>query len=217
VDHHVHILGLGNTSSGIEINPDTRSYMHPFKMTRFNYFMDAGNVSNETLADEQYIASLLAQVDKIPVEYRVLGLALDRFYTEDGYEDRENFEIYVPNNYVFELSLQHPREIVPAVSIHPYRKDAIQSLEKWAMKGVRVVKWIPNAQGIDPSSPLCDSFYVAMNRLDMVLLSHAGNEQALDSQGRQYLGNPLRLRRPLEAGVKVIVSHCATSGSIRGS
>src|SRR5262249_36383803 len=44
------------------------------------------------------------------------------------------------------------------------------------------------------------------------LLSHAGEEAAVDSAAAQELGNPLRLRRALEHGVRVIVAHCATLG-----
>ncbi len=213
VDHHVHILGLGNTNSGIEVHPDTRSYLHPFKLTRFNYFMDAGSVTNEALADEQYLDHLLAQIEKIPTGFRINSLALDRLYLENGDLDPDNYEIYIPNAYVVALGQMHPDVIIPVISIHPYRLDAVKELEKWAYQGARVVKWLPNAQGIDPSSSLCDPFYEAMNRLDMVLLSHAGTELALDSQGRQHLGNPLLLRRALDAHVKVIVCHCATSGT----
>jgi predicted TIM-barrel fold metal-dependent hydrolase len=213
MDHHVHILGLGNTSSGIEVHPDTRSYLHPFKLTRFKYFLDAGSVTDEALADEQYLAYLLAQMDKIPGEFRVFGLALDRFYQENGEPDIDKFEIYIPNEYVFEMAQLYPDKIIPVISVHPYRLDAVSELEKWAAYGVRVVKWLPNVQGIDPSSPLCDPFYAAMNRLNMVLLSHAGTEQALDSRGRQHLGNPLLLRNALDANVKVVVCHCATSGT----
>lgn len=213
MDHHVHILGLGNTSSGIEVNPDTRSFFHPIKLTRFNYFMDAGSITNEALADEQYLQYLMAQIEKFPVNFQILALALDRYYDENGAVDPENYDIYIPNKYVVSLSQLYPDSFVAAISVHPYRQDAVEALEKWASKGVRVVKWVPNAQGIDPSSPLCDPFYAAMSRLDMVLLSHAGTEQALDSQGRQHLGNPLLLRRALDSGVKVIVAHCATAGT----
>ena len=213
IDHHVHILGLGNTSSGIQVHPDTRSLLHPFKLTRFNYFMDAGSVTNEALADEQYLEYLLKQIERIPGKFRVMSLALDHFYTEEGIQDSNNYEIYIPNSYVVGLSQRYPDQMMPVISVHPYRHDAVAELEKWASRGVRVVKWLPNAQGFDPSSPLCDPFYAAMNRLDMVLLSHAGDEQALDSRGRQHLGNPLRLRRALDSGVKVIICHCATSGT----
>ena len=213
IDNHVHILGLGNTRSGVIVHPDARSIFHPIKLTRFNYFLSAGSVTDEALADEQYMEYLLAQISKIPGEFRVLALALDRLYLENGELDPDDFEIYVPNSYVGKLSQQHPDRIIQAISVHPYRKDAVDELEKWAARGVRVVKWIPNAFGIDPSSALCDSFYSALVRLDMVLLSHAGDEKALDSEGRQHLGNPLLLRRALDAGVKVVVCHCATSGA----
>ena len=213
VDHHVHILGLGNTPSGIEVHPDTRSYLHPFKLTRFKYFMDAGSVTDEAFADEQYLEYLLAQIEKTPGEFRFNGLALDRFYKENGDPDPENYEIYVPNEYVVGLGKQYPDKIIPVISVHPYRLDAVAELERWASQGIRVVKWLPNVQGIDPSSPLCDRFYTALNRLDMVLLSHSGTELALDSHGRQHLGNPLLLRRALDAQVKVIVCHCGTSGT----
>jgi hypothetical protein len=38
-----------------------------------------------------------------------------------------------------------------AASIHPYRKDALEELATWGKLGVRVVKWLPPAMGIDPS------------------------------------------------------------------
>jgi hypothetical protein len=175
--------------------------------------MEAGSITNEVLADEQYLQYLMAQIERIPANIQILGLALDRYYDENGDVDPGNYEIYIPNKYVVSLNQLHPDRIAAAISVHPYRRDAVAELEKWASRGVRVVKWVPNAQGIDPSSPLCDPFYAAMRRLDMVLLSHAGTEQALDSQGRQHLGNPLLLRRALDSGVKVIVAHCATAGN----
>ena len=78
--------------------------------------------------------------------------------------------------------------------------------------GARAVKWLPPAMGMDPASPLCDRFYAAMARHDLPLLSHGGRERAVHGAGRQDLGNPLRLRRALEHGVRVIVAHCASMG-----
>jgi len=212
IDHHVHVIGLGNSGSGIEVNADMQSLSHPFKYTRFNSFLDAAGIDDLARADQQYIDILLSQIEQIEVPLKVVGLALDRHYLENGEPLAAETEIYVPNQYLVNLSETHPEQIIPAISLHPYRKDAVSELEKWSKKGVRVVKWVPNAMGIDPSSSLCDPFYQAMNRLDMVLLSHAGEEQAIDSQGRQHLGNPLLLRRALNSGVKVIVAHCAVSG-----
>ncbi|HET9404939.1 MAG TPA: amidohydrolase family protein, partial [Burkholderiales bacterium] len=76
----------------------------------------------------------------------------------------------------------------------------------------RAVKWLPAAMGIDPASPRCDAFYAELKRLDLPLITHAGMERAVRVAGRQHLGNPLLLRRPLEHGVRVVVAHCASMG-----
>jgi mannonate dehydratase len=69
--------------------------------------------------------------------------------------------------------------------------------------------------GIDPASPRCDRFYAALARLDVPLVTHGGLERAVISGYSQDLGNPLRLRRALAAGVRVIVAHCASMGTDR--
>jgi len=99
-------------------------------------------------------------------------------------------------------------------SIHPYRKDAIKELEYYYSKGVRIIKWLPNSMFIDPSSPKCDLFYDKMRELNMILLSHTGDEHSLDDADYTYneFGNPLLLKRALDKGVKVIMAHCASEG-----
>ena len=67
--------------------------------------------------------------------------------------------------------------------------------------------------GIDPSDPQCDPFYEKMKELDLILLSHGGEEKAVEAEEDQKLGNPLLLRRALDHGVKVIVAHCAGLGT----
>ena len=54
------------------------------------------------------------------------------------------------------------------------------------------MKWIPSAQGIDPGAPRCDGYHAALARLDLPLISHAGEERAIP--GDDALGNPLLLR-----------------------
>jgi len=71
---------------------------------------------------------------------------------------------------------------------------------------------LPPAQGMDPASRLCDPFYQAAAELDIPLLVHAGAELAVHGGNTEDFGNPLRLRRPLEEGVRVIVAHCASLG-----
>jgi hypothetical protein len=75
-----------------------------------------------------------------------------------------------------------------------------------------MVKWLPNAMGIDPSDSKCDPFYRKMSELNLVLLSHGGEEKAVEAEEDQRLGNPLLLRRALDHGVRTIVAHCAGLG-----
>lgn len=46
----------------------------------------------------------------------------------------------------------------------------------------------------------------------MILLTHVGEEQAVEAEEDQKLGNPLLFRRPLDLGVKVVMAHCASLG-----
>ena len=48
--------------------------------------------------------------------------------------------------------------------------------------------------------------------LDLPLLTHPGEERAVEGAAAEALGNPLLLRHPLERGVRVIAAHCASLG-----
>lgn len=213
IDHHVHIAGLGVGGTKTFVNAKMRTWKHPFHRLKFKVYMSSAGVADETKADPQLIERLARLVSHIRGHGRHRLLAFDKHYRRDGSVNLEKTEFYVPNEYVFAVAEQHPELFVPNISVNPYRPDAIAELEKWAQRGARVVKWLPNAMGIDPSDPQCDQFYQKMEELDLILLSHGGEEKAVEAEEDQKLGNPLLLRRPLDHGVKVIVAHCAGLGT----
>lgn len=96
-------------------------------------------------------------------------------------------------------------------SIHPYRPDAVDALIEAHAQGAKAVKWLPSGMGIDPASPKCDAFYQQAARLNIPIISHTGKESAVPG-GEQAFGNPLKMRRALDQGVKVILAHCASDG-----
>ena len=212
VDHHVHLAGIGVGGSNAFVNQKMRTWSHPFHRLKFKVYMSAAGVASETTADVDFLQRLSGLVANITDhgKHRILGF--DKNYSRDGSVNLDKTEFYVPNEYVFKIAEQHPDLFLPNISVNPYRPDAISELERWANRGARVVKWLPNAMGIDPSDPHCDEFYRKMKDLDLVLLSHGGEEKAVEAKEDQKLGNPLLLRRPLEYGVKVIVAHCAGLG-----
>ncbi len=213
VDHHVHIAGLGVGGTNAFVNSKMLTWRHPFHRLKLKVYMSSAGVADEEKADPQAVARLTRLVASIKDHGKHRLLGFDKHYRSDGSVNLEKTEFYVPNEYVFELAERHPELFVPNISVNPYRPDAIAELEKWARRGARVVKWLPNAMGIDPSDPKCDPFYEKMKELDLILLSHGGEEKAVEAEEDQKLGNPLLLRRALDHGVKVIVAHCAGLGT----
>jgi predicted TIM-barrel fold metal-dependent hydrolase len=212
-DYHTHVAGLGAGATDNFVNPKMRSWRHPLHRLKFAVYLSAAGVEDEGRADQQFAERLVRLVSHIEHHGRYRLLAFDKHYRRDGTADLSKTEFYVPNEYVFGLAAQHPDLFEPVISVHPYRVDAVRELERWAGRGGRMVKWLPNAMGIDPSDEKCDPFYLKMRELGLVLLSHGGEEKAVEAEEDQRLGNPLLLRRPLEHGVKVIVAHCAGLGS----
>jgi hypothetical protein len=124
--------------------------------------------------------------------------------------------MHCPNNYVWKICREFPDCFEPCVSIHPFRTDAVEELNKWGALGVRLCKWLPNSQGIDPAHEKCLVFYETLKKWDITLLTHTGDEHAVDMGALdQSFGNPLLLRAPLRAGVRLIAAHCASEGSNR--
>jgi uncharacterized protein len=213
VDHHVHVAGLGIGGTNTFVNAKMRTWRHPFHRLKFKVYMSSAGAVDEDKADTQVVDRLVRLVGHIRGHGKHRLLAFDKHYRRDGSVNLEKTEFYVPNEYVFELAQRHPELFIPNISVNPYRPDALTELEKWARRGARVVKWLPNAMGIDPSDPKCDPFYQKMKELDLILLSHGGEEKAVEAEEDQKLGNPLLLRRALDHGVKVIVAHCAGLGT----
>src|SRR5712692_1367771 len=212
VDYHTHVAGIGTGGADAFVNPKMLTWKHPFHHLKFKVYLSAGGVKDVENADAQIVERLVRLVSSIEGHGKHRLLAFDQNYNRDGTSNSERTEFYVPNDYVFAIAKQHLDLFEPVISVNPYRPDALDALERGAKRGARMVKWLPNAMGIDPSGEACDPFYQKMKELNLVLLSHGGEEKAVDAEEDQKLGNPLLLRRALDASVKVIVAHCAGLG-----
>jgi predicted TIM-barrel fold metal-dependent hydrolase len=211
-DYHTHIAGTGSTPTGCFVNPQMTSVFHPLEYLKFRIYLNSSGISDFKKTDEQFVARLLELIRKDPRHGKFCILAFDQNYNKDGTVNLSKTEFFVPNDYVVSLAAKYPDAFIPCISIHPYRKDAVAELERFAKMGAKQIKWLPNAMGIDPSDPKCEGFYAVMKKYDMVLLSHAGHEKAVHAEEDQRYGNPLLLRKPLDMGVKVIMAHCASLG-----
>jgi mannonate dehydratase len=212
-DVHAHVLGLGTGASGMQLDPRMQSHLHPIRRLQYETILAASGIEDRKRADEQYLERLLALQRAANPAGRLLVFAFDRRVDESGAEEPGS-PFYVPDEHVLALARAHP-EIVACASVHPYRKDALERLERAAAAGARAVKWLPNSQGMDPLAPRCADFYRRMRELGLVLISHTGVEHAVEASADQELGNPLRLRGALEHGVRTVAAHCASLGKAR--
>jgi len=212
VDFHTHIVGLGVGGNDTYVNPDMMSFWHPYQRLQFSIYISAAGIKNLDNADAEYVARLANLIDNIPNHGKYMILAFEKFYGVDAKADLRETHFHVSNKYVFQLAKARPDIFIPMISIHPYREDATSELEKWHKKGARFVKWLPNSMGIDPADARNDLFYKKMRDLDMVLLTHTGDEGAVGEKFPEY-GNPQRFARALDLGVTVVMAHCASLGS----
>jgi mannonate dehydratase len=218
VDMHVHVVGNISDDPDAQswVNADMTSLYNPFLFAHFAVFADASCMRERpNEAGKAYVGRLMDLVDEFPPGARLMLLALDGWHDVEGNWIPGNTILKVSNDFVSGLARRFPRRFMWAASIHPYRRDALSALEQAALAGAAAVKWIPYLMGIDPASSRCDAFYARLAQLGLPLVVHSGWQHSLIAGADQEWGNPLRLRRPLEAGVKVIAAHCATQGDMR--
>jgi hypothetical protein len=212
-DSHAHLVGVGDGNSGIRVHRDLTNPLKPLSYLQQKFFLNASCSNGKGCVDERFVERLLALHDPMPRGYKTLLLAFDDCYDEHGRCNHHLSAFVTPNRYAGRLAADYPQRLEWAASIHPYREDCVEELDKAVLHGARAIKWLPPAQGMDPASPRCDRFYDALARHGLPLLSHAGGERAVHGANRPDYGNPLRLRRALDRGVRVIVAHCASLGS----
>ncbi len=214
-DAHVHVVGVGHGQTGIEINPTMKSVFHIKNFIRYHMFMRASGVQKTDNIDKAYVDRLVALIRNSNLKFKHNILAFDKHYHKDGRLNSKMTEMYIPNRYIYKLSQEHSDIFEPVISIHPYRKDAVERLQFWAKKGVRFVKWLPNAMGMNPDDQIINDYYKVMVKYNMYLLTHVGVEHSIEAAENQALGNPLLLRRPLSMGVNIIAAHGAAIGKFK--
>jgi len=213
-DAHAHLAGTGDSPSGIYLNPRMTRVLNPAHYLRRLFIQNAGCAYDLEggSVDRAYVRRMLNLLGGLRSGMKLLLFAFERAYGTDGKVDLDRTAFHVPDGYARELAREHPAFFEWACSIHPYRADCVEALEQARKDGARAVKWLPASMGMDPASPRCDGFYEAAARLDLPIISHAGEERAVIGTDIQEYGNPLRLRRALDAGVRVVVAHCASLG-----
>ncbi len=204
IDGHVHVVGNGTGGTGC--------WYRPRGVTRFGapFMVRAMGLEPAALTgdlDGLYARQLLQFVRTSGLDAAVI-LAQDEPHTATGEVIRDAGSFYVPNDYVLGLAARHP-EFLPAVSIHPARRDALDELERCLAAGAVMLKCLPNCQNIDWNDPRYTRFLERMAEAGLILLAHTGSERTLPVLA-PALASPRVLTRALEIGVTCIAAHCGT-------
>jgi uncharacterized protein len=211
-DVHCHVFGNGDSGSGLWSNPAMERMWPLPPYVRRAFYVNASCAREDIgSVDASVVDRLVLQCAGMPAGFRALIFAFDWARDEQGRPSRERSTFHVPDEYCAQLAARYPSHFRWAASIHPYDPAALDRLDAAIARGACAVKWLPSAQGIDPASSRCDPFYQRLAQARLPLITHAGDEHAVEGFA-EGLGNPLRLRRPLDAGVRVVIAHCASLG-----
>ncbi len=207
IDCHVHLAALRAAGNGCYISP--RLLNSPlFRFLRWKHRLP---IEDAARSNQEYVEGLLLELRRSKYVKKAVLLGMDGVYDANGVLDVEKTEFLVGNDYVLNLARSYPNEFLPGVSINPQRRDALAELDRCVAAGAKLVKVLPNTQGFDPSNRKYIPFYRRLAHHKIPFLSHVGYEFTLTRQD-QSVGNPEKLRVPLEEGVIVIAAHGCSSG-----
>ncbi|MBI4623911.1 MAG: amidohydrolase family protein [Verrucomicrobia bacterium] len=204
IDCHVHVVGNGTGGTGCWFRPrGVTKYGAPFMLRGVGLPPSAlkGDL------DRIYAAQILRFVREASIDAAVI-LAQDEPYRADGARIPGGGSFYVPNDFVLRLAREH-REFLPAISIHPARRDALDELERCLAAGAVMLKCLPNCQNIDWNDPRYTRFLERLAESGLILLAHTGSERTLPVL-EPRLADPRVLTRALEIGVTCIAAHSGT-------
>jgi predicted TIM-barrel fold metal-dependent hydrolase len=204
IDGHVHFVGDGSNGSGCWLRSNTLldRIVEPIVKAQAGILQS----SKELGVDQAYEEKLIQLIDQSTLD-AVLLLAMDYPYDEDGNCLKEKAKFHVPNNHVLSLAKKYA-QIIPACSIHPARKNAIEELERCAEQGAKVLKLLPNCHNVDCSNTRYRSFWEKLSELGLPFLAHTGGEFSVPVLNAKF-ADPRILQLPLECGVTVIAAHGA--------
>jgi mannonate dehydratase len=212
-DVHTHLLGTGDSGSGCRVDPRMTQWWHPVEALRKTAILQGACVPpGAPSVDRAYVARLARLADDFPPGARWLLYAFDSAHDDAGAERERWTTFHVPNTYAAQVAGARPERFGWVASVHPYREDALARLDQAIACGAVALKWLPSAMNIDLMAPRLAPFYARLAQSRLPLIVHCGEEKAVPGAGRDELGNPLRVRAPLQAGVRVIVAHCASLG-----
>ncbi len=211
LDMHTHLAGLGQGGTRCFIAPGT--YASPlFKVLRHSLGIFHSHKRREM--DQAYLSRLRRHLGEAVNAGDIDGIVVfahDRIHLSDGTPDPARQELFVPNSHAFRVCEEHRERgrMLPAMSVHPYRPDALPRAEFWISRGAVAMKWLPNSMNIDPLDTRTREMCKLLALRGIPLIVHTGGEHTATVIEERF-GNPDLFIPALEEGLTVIFAHCGT-------
>ncbi|MBN1223510.1 MAG: amidohydrolase family protein [Candidatus Aminicenantes bacterium] len=217
IDIHVHIGGPPGENERLYYWSDKFEQSISFEGMKL-----VTRLKGSQMTGVRYIGVLFDQLRHSNFVDKLVLLALDQVYSEEGRPLKKATHLFVDNEYLVHLTQIYPGFLF-GCSVHPYAPDALERLWHCVNNGAVLCKWLPSAQGIDPTHPRSVEFYRALGDLGLPLLIHVGPEATIPTEmnheeerlvnaaaGRFDAAVGAAVSRALDEGAKVILAHSGT-------
>jgi hypothetical protein len=107
-DCHAHLIGTGDSLSGIWINPKMQTWLNPALYARFQFYINGSCAlpeGTESL-DSAFVNRLRQLHSEMPSGFRIMLLAFDYYHDVNGKVVKEYSTFYTPNNYAQTLAVR---------------------------------------------------------------------------------------------------------------
>lgn len=143
--------------------------------------------------DETIIARLITVLKEVKEVRKVVCLALDHVWDENGKARPERSDYWVANAFVLHLRGLLPDKVLYGASVHPYRDDFKERVAECVDAGAVLLKWLPSAQQFTLAHPKAREavkfLATAKGGKALPLLLHVGGEYAVpttDERTKSY-------------------------------
>ena len=196
VDIHTHLL---SPSAG---------YDRLFDRITLRFFAKGLGVEPQALRRDPHGAYVEAMANAIRnsryVEQACL-FGVDARFDERGRELHRDRTVCADNREVLEVAARHPDLFIPFFSVNPWRRDALERIDRYVEQGCRGAKFLQNYWALDCNDRRLLPYYERLAHHRLPLIIHIGSEYTIDSDPRYE--RPDMLQTPLDAGVTVIAAH----------
>lgn len=178
IDAHIHVGLLGDQFPHWgRISPYFQDQIG------FKVFLAYARIKPDQVCDRVLREATLRVIQESKVD-KVVCLALDPVYSEDGIRQPGKSHLWVDNDYVIDLRREAGDKILLGASVHPYDPNFEDRVKYCVDHGAVLLKWLPSAQSIDLDHPTTAKAMAALAHLGpggkpLPLLLHCGGEYAI--------------------------------------